>query len=52
MQRLYLTGDKMEYCLEYHLLQQCVRIICIVADDINLALLFNTQYFYIVDNDM
>jgi hypothetical protein len=42
----------MEYCLEYNLLQQFVRIICIVADDINLAFLFNTQYFYIVDNDM
>ena len=45
VQRLYLTHEKTEYCLEYDFLQQFVRIICIVADDINLALLFNTQYF-------
>ena len=32
--------------------QKFVRTICIVAGDIYLALLFNTQYFYIVDNDM
>jgi hypothetical protein len=52
VQRLYLTRGKIEYCVEYNLLQQFVRIICIVADDINLVLLFNSQYFYIVDNDM
>jgi hypothetical protein len=42
----------MEYYLEYNLLQKLVRVICNVAGDINLAILFNTQYFYIVDNDM
>ena len=52
MQRLYLRRDKMEYYLEYNLFKKFVRIICIVAGDINLAFLFNTQYFCIVDNDM
>ena len=52
MQRLYLTCDKMEYYLEFNLFKKFVRIICIVAGDINLALLFNTQYFCIVDNDL
>jgi len=52
MQRLYLTCDKMEYYLEYNVFKKFVRIICIVAGDINLAFLFNIQYFYIVDNDM
>jgi len=42
----------MEYYLEYNLLQNLVRVICIVAGDINLVLLLKTQYFYIVDNDM
>ena len=42
----------MEYYLEYNVFKKFVPKICIFAGDINLALLFNTQYFYIVDDDM
>ena len=42
----------MEYYLEYNVFQKFVRIIYIVSGDIYLALLFNTQYFYIVEYDM
>jgi hypothetical protein len=42
----------MEHYLDFRVFQKFVRTICIVASDKNVALLFNTQYFYIIDNAM